>query len=212
MNGLHENQKKILEYLLAHPEGGTLDELSEHLGVTKTAAKEHVIKLDTAGYLSFKDIKGSVGRPRRHYLLSPQGHETFPRKYSWLSNILLELLAEDFGEAQLKDLMGNLADKVASSMEAKFKTVRSTQELLALVAETLNELGYRASLKQSDLRKGAVIEATNCVYHTVAKEHPSLCSFDIKFIENVTGGMSVRLESCIARGGPVCRFCIRKKT
>jgi predicted ArsR family transcriptional regulator len=75
----------------------------------------------------------------------------------------------------------------------------------------MNELGYRASLKQSDLRKGAVVEATNCVYHVVAKRHPELCQFDVKFMENATG-MKVKLESCIAKGGAVCRFCINKRS
>lgn len=211
MHGLHENQKKILDYLLNYPDGATLDELSHHIGITKTATKEHVIKLETAHLLTFKDIRGFVGRPKRYYLLSPEGHEVFPRRYSWLSNILLEFLAEDLGAEAIEKLMNNLAIKVTQSMEIKFKVAESTAELLKLITETLNELGYRMSLKQSDLRKGAIIEATNCVYHAVAKQHPVLCTFDIKFIEKATGGMNVRLESCIARGGSVCRFCIKIK-
>jgi predicted ArsR family transcriptional regulator len=208
---LHENQQKILENLLDHPEGRTLEELSAFLGITKTAAKEHVIKLESSGLITFTDLRGSVGRPKRHYLLSPQGHETFPRKYSWLSNVLLKFLADDLGEAALKKIMTGLAVNVAKEMENKFRSASSTAELLQMITQTMNELGYRSSLKQSDIRKGAVIEATNCVYHTVAKEHPALCSFDIKFIESASGGMDVKLESCIARGGAVCRFCIRKK-
>ena len=45
MNGLHNNQKKILSYLLENKEGATLDELAAHLKVTKTAAKEHLLRL-----------------------------------------------------------------------------------------------------------------------------------------------------------------------
>jgi predicted ArsR family transcriptional regulator len=74
----------------------------------------------------------------------------------------------------------------------------------------MNELGYQSAVKQSDVRKGAVIEATNCVYHSVAKQHPELCGFDVQFLRNVSG-MKVKLESCIARGGSVCRFCLLKK-
>src|SRR5687768_11615704 len=99
MRSLHDNQKRILEYLLSQAEGATLDELAGHLGITKTAVKEHLIKIESLGYLSYTDIKGSVGRPKRRYLLSKEGHEVFPRQYSWLSNVLLELLAEDLGAA-----------------------------------------------------------------------------------------------------------------
>lgn len=210
MHGLHSNQQKILDFLLENQSGATLDELSDMLGITKTAVKDHILKVEALGLLSFVDSKGGVGRPRRRYLLSQQGHDVFPKQYSWLSNVLLELLTQDFGKEEVAVLMEKLADKVALSMKLKFHPSDSSAELLAKVTQTLNELGYRARLKQSDLRKGAIIEATNCVYHAVAKEHPELCGFDIRFIEK-TSGMNVKLESCIARGGAVCRFCLRKK-
>ena len=47
------------------------------------------------------------------------------------------------------------------------------------------------------------------MYHPVAMENPELCGFDVRFIENVSG-LDVKLESCIAGGGLVCRFCLRK--
>jgi len=210
MVGLHANQKKILEFLLDRAEGATLDEIAAHLGLSKTAAKEHLIKVDALGYLRFEDARGAVGRPRRQYLLSPEGHEAFPRQYSWLSSVLLEHLAEDLGGPSVARMMEALATRVSGSMRARFETAETPAALLAEITKAMNELGYRASLKQSDLRKGAVIEATNCVYHSVAKSHPALCGFDTKFIEKASGGMNVKLETCIARGGAVCRFCIRK--
>ena len=209
MRGLHENQKRILEYLLDHSDGAILEELAEHLGISKTATKEHLIKIQDQGYLTYSDSKGSVGRPRRRYLLSPAGLEVFPRQYSWLSNALLELLAEDLGADRVDRIMRDLADKVAESMEPRFRRAGSAPDLLAELTAVLNELGYRASLKQSDLRKGAVLEATNCVYHSVAKLHPELCKFDVQFIGKASK-MDVTLESCIAKGGTVCRFCLRK--
>jgi predicted ArsR family transcriptional regulator len=210
MQQLHGNQQKLLEYLLDHADGATLDELASHLEITKSAAKEHVLKVEALGLITFKDSKGLVGRPRRRYLLSPEGHESFPRQYSWLSTVLLELLAEDLGAEEITRLMSSLADKVSTSVLHRFERATSNPEKFAELTKVLNELGYRAFLRQSDLRKGAVIEATNCVYHSVAKAHPELCRFDIQFIEKATGGLNVKLESCIARGGSVCRFCIRK--
>jgi DeoR family suf operon transcriptional repressor len=209
MKGLHDNQQRILAHLLRNPEGASLEELSEHLGITKTAVKEHLIKIDGLGYLAYVDIRGSVGRPRRKYLLSSEGHESFPRQYSWLSNVLLELLAEDMGPDQIRKIMHSLAAKVAGSMKSRFANTKNSAELLAEITKVLNELGYRSALKQSDLRKGAVIEAVNCVYHSVAKRHPQLCQFDVQFLKNASG-MDVKLESCIATGGSVCRFCLRK--
>lgn len=208
MHGLHTNQKLILEYLLDHSEGATLDELAEYLELSKTAVKEHLIKVEGLGLIQYEDSKGGVGRPRRKYLLSQAGNEVFPRQYSWLSNVLLEILAQDLGPEAISKLMRKLAQKVASSMEERFDKP-TTAEQLKEITRAMNELGYRSTLKQSDIRKGAILEATNCVYHNVAKEHPELCKFDIQFLEKASG-LNVKLESCIARGGSVCRFCLKK--
>jgi DeoR family transcriptional regulator, suf operon transcriptional repressor len=211
MKSLHEKQKKILEYLLENSAGATLQDISDHLGITKTAAKEHIVRLESLGYLTYQDSRGEVGRPKRRYLLSPEGNEVFPRQYSWLSTVLLELLAENSGSQGVSELMRNLAKKVSDSMAARFSKCKTSAELFGEITAALNELGYRAQLKQSDIRKGAVIEATNCVYHSVAKKHPELCQFDTQFIKNASG-MNVRLESCISKGDAVCRFCINKKS
>jgi DeoR family suf operon transcriptional repressor len=210
MRDMHANQRKILDFLLEHKTGATLEELAHHLGITNTATKEHILKVEALGYLSYVDTKGAIGRPRRRYILSEEIHDAFPKQYSWLSTVLLELLAQNLGKDGVTHLMTELADKVAGSMARQFENASSSSDLLARMAGALNELGYRMSVKQSDLRKGAVLEATNCVYHNVAKQHPELCRFDIRFIENVSK-MDVKLESCIARGGSVCRFCLKEK-
>ncbi len=207
---LHKNQQLIMELLLKKKDGATLDELASHLKISNTAAKEHILKLQAFGYLDYADSKGSVGRPRRRYLLSTEGHDVFPKQYSWLSNVILEFLVDDMGSNSVAGIMESLADRTYHSMKSEFYNIGSTAALLVKINQVMNSLGYRTTVKQSDLRKGAVIEATNCVYHTVAKKHPVLCRFDIRFLENASG-MNVKLETCIARGGDTCRFCLTKK-
>ena len=210
MRSLHKNQQLLMEFLLNKKEGATLDELAAHLGITNTAAKEHLLKIQSHGYIQYADTKGSVGRPRRRYFLSPEGHDVFPKQYSWLSSVILESLADEMGPDSVSKFMHTLADRVSQSMKDQFEGQTSTAELLAKINQVMNELGYRSTIKQSDVRKGAVLEATNCVYHSVAKQHPELCGFDVRFLENVSG-LNVKLESCIARGGESCRFCLKNK-
>jgi len=211
MNGLHPHQQKIMDHLLENQAGATLDELADHLGISKSAARDHIVKIETLGYLDHVDTKNLVGRPRRRYVLAKESHEIFPKQYSWLSTVLLEHLAESVGSDGVARTMRGLADKVAESMRERFDDAKSTSELLGRVRTALNELGYRSVVRQADVRKGAILEASNCVYHTVAQKHPELCAFDIRFIEKATG-LDVKLETCIARGGGVCRFCLKKKS
>ncbi len=210
MKNMHENQTKILNLLLETPEGCTLQQLSEHLDITKTATKEHVVKLIHFGYISHKDIKGHVGRPKRIYLLTESGQEVFPRQYSWISILLLEYLVEHSSEQHMSNIMEQLAEKVTDSLSARLEKNKLPADRLKEMTTILNELGYRSQLKQSDLRKGAVLEATNCVYHGIAKQHNQLCQFDIHLIEKMSH-MDTCLQRCIAKGDSVCRFYIKNK-
>ncbi|MFN3696705.1 MAG: helix-turn-helix transcriptional regulator [Pseudobdellovibrio sp.] len=207
---LNQNQTKILEHLQSLSQGATADDLIHVLNITKTAVKEHLNKLVHQGFINFEDSKGFIGRPKRYYKLTDEGVHVFPKQYSWLSNIVLEQLSSEMGPKGVQKFMKNLADAISKDHQNEFDKITSSTESLKKITALLSELGYRASLKQSDLRKGAIIEATNCVYHNVAKKHPELCSFDIRLIENLSN-LDVKLESCIARGGELCRFCLRHK-
>lgn len=210
MQGLHDNQRKILERLLDHHGGATLDELAAHLGVTRTAVQQHVARLLDLGYLAYEDAKGAVGRPRRRYLISEAGIDAFPKKYSWLANAILAQLAQKLGPGGSRAFMQELAGVVAGSLENRARPSDPTPVRLKRVTEMMNELGYRAALKPGGDGEGPVIEAVNCVYHSVAKQHPELCQFDVSLIEQASG-MEVKLETCIAKGGAACRFCLKKK-
>ena len=51
------------------------------------------------------------------------------------------------------------------------------------------------------------VEAFNCVFHGLAKQHPQVCKFDLAYMEAATGRRVHHME-CIVRGGNVCRFKI----
>lgn len=210
MDNLGKTQNKILDFLLDHPSGVQIQKIVEFLGVTKTAAREHIVKLESLGHVAFKDVSGKVGRPKRHYFLTENGKEALPKQYSWLSLILLKQLAKDMDRKFVLKFLDNLADNVSASMEKELEGIEDPKKLLQKISEILTRLGYRSFLRQSDLRKGAVLEATNCVYHSVAQEHPQLCHFDVKLIENLSG-LDVQLQKCIAKGDSVCKFCLKKK-
>jgi hypothetical protein len=49
------------------------------------------------------------------------------------------------------------------------------------------------------------VEAFNCVFHALAKQHPQVCKFDLAYLEAASGRRIHHME-CIVRGGHVCRF------
>jgi len=207
---MSEKQNSIIEFLLDNPAGADIQLLVEHLDITKTAVREHLIKLETRGLILCQDDDTKVGRPKKLYSLTPSGHESLPRQYSWLSILLLEELTQSLDATNVKNILKNLAKRVIKDFRQSNDKKANSKETIKEATKLLCDLGYRALTKQSDIRKGAIIEATNCVYHTVAKSHPVLCEFDIAVLENLTE-MKVELTKCIAKNDSACQFCIKEK-
>lgn len=209
MTQLSENQQAILNYLLKSKDPATADDLVLKIGITKTAVKGHIDKLIDLGLLIYTDEKGAVGRPSRYYSLSEAGTEFFPRQYSWLSNQMLQQLSDTLSSNQLVDFMKKLADRVYQENKSVIEDAHPDRRLQNL-KNLLNELGYKVTLKKHEKKETVVIEAFNCVYHNVAKSHTELCQFDLQLIRQGSQ-MEPVLESCIAKGGKSCRFCLYKK-
>jgi predicted ArsR family transcriptional regulator len=205
---LSKLQQDILSHLKAYPDGCTSDHLASALGGSKTALRDHLVLLNSAQLVRFEDKRGIIGRPKRFYFLHSSHEQNIKKQYSWLSNILLEEMSETLSDEELKKVMEKLAVKVTTSLSSELDGL-TKQERIYKVLGILNELGYSVKFKTdtSERESTSIIEANNCVFHSVAVKHPTLCQFDIRFIEAATG-CSAKLQCCIARGAKVCRFSL----
>lgn len=206
---LGETQRRIIELLAACETGASIDDLVAHLGITRSAVRAHVGKLETLGYLSTESTRRTFGRPHKIYALNATGKELLPRQYAWLATAILQFLCEELGSEATAAMMSRLGRSVADSMQDRFPGDLLPKERVAILAEVMNDLGYRARVKQSDVRKGLVIEASNCAYHLVAQSNPELCNLDRSFLTAASGGMKVTQDRCIAKGDSICRFCLQ---
>ena len=77
------------------------------------------------------------------------------------------------------------------------------EALARALAQRLDALGYEAvPARHGDDWQ---VEAFNCVFHGLARQHPQVCKFDLAYMEQATGRRVHHME-CIVRGGHVCRF------
>ncbi|MGZ3699734.1 MAG: helix-turn-helix transcriptional regulator, partial [Bdellovibrionota bacterium] len=134
--------------------------------------------------------------------LTEKGENLFPKQYSWFSELLLDKVLAERGAAGLKEWMEGLASTVARDVQAKM-TGETLPERLVEISAVMNELAYDASPKPKGTE--LAIEATNCVYHSVALKHPEVCQFDIQLLGELSGAKVVH-EKCMIRGQDVCRF------
>lgn len=198
--GLGRTQQDLLNALLHHAGGMSIDELAEQLAVTRTAIRQHLAALERDGLVLRGETRPTGRRPEQLYQLTDHAREQFPRHYRLLASVLIEEVADIIGPVELASLMRRMGRKLALDHERQ--VVDETK-----IVQHMNQTGYEAEVffRSSDDKE---IVAHNCVFHRLAAAYPVVCELDLAFIGTL-GGAEVDHTECMVRGGKVCRFKLR---
>ena len=202
--GFGLRQQQLLQALLEQKSGLTVDELTRTLNITRTAVNQHLMALEKGGYVRKDRLTQTGGRPGYSYVLTELGYDLFPKQYAWFSELLLESLREELGEKGLEKYLRKLGAQLSSSLQKRMQGLTQTQ-CVDEAANILRELGYSASASD----KGKTIEATNCVYHELAKKSNEVCQFDISLLTTLLNA-DIEHQSCMAHGENCFRFKVVK--
>lgn len=203
-NLFSERRKALLRHLQRHKAGATIEELVRALGITRTAVRQHLASLVHDGFVAQGEERPSGGRPGRLYVLTDEGREVFPRRYSWFARLLLEAMAQEHGAAGLRTRFGRIAATVVAQLPHRPPASAGRREKVEALAALLDQLGYDAR-RVKDVGGAPAIEADNCVFHEIAMRDHAICQFDLALMSSYTG-CRVELHECMAKGGHVCRF------
>lgn len=207
MEVFNERQQDLLKLLLKKKQGLGTEEIAAGIEVSRPAARQHLTALERRGYVERAQLLMTGGRPIQTYRLTKSGVDLFPKQYSWFSEVLLEKLKGQMGSKGLRSLMSALGKDVGGHAveNAQGGNLKSRVEH---AAKLMNDLAYQAETvftgKESP-GEPPVIEANNCVFHTLAVKYPEICQFDIALLTELTGATVIH-EKCILRGGDTCRF------
>ena len=206
---LGKTQQQLLRKLHINKKGLTVFELCELLGITRNSVKQHLSALESNKLIELGSLNQTAGRPTQSYVLTTQGMECFPRKYSWFAEILLESIRAEKDEKGLRLFL----EKIGTKISSKYIPVLSALNLndrLKKVGFILSELGYEAEVVVSKNKtEASKIEISNCIFHELAVSCPEVCCFDASLISKLTG-QKVEQQSCITSGSNVCCFAIKK--
>jgi DeoR family suf operon transcriptional repressor len=199
------SQQAVLNELLEHKSGVTLDELVGSVGLSRTAVNQHLIALEREGYVQKAAPRKTGGRPLHVYVLTEAGANRFPKQYSWFSKLLIQTLRERLGEAEASEYMYDLGVKMSAGLIPRL-VGKNRVERIAEIVQIMNETGFVArTLAPNGTDKLPRVECKNCVYHDLSKDYPEVCRFDIGFLSGLMGA-EVEHQECMQRGGGSCRF------
>ncbi|EPA98046.1 metalloregulator ArsR/SmtB family transcription factor [Pseudomonas sp. G5(2012)] len=200
LQGLGRTQQDLLNALLHQAGGMSIDELAEHLAVTRTAIRQHLAALERDGLVARGETRPTGRRPEQLYQLTDHAREQFPRQYQLLASALIDEVADIIGPEALATLMRNLGRKLALDREQQVVDE-------AKIVQHMNQAGYEAEVFFRSSGDQEIV-AHNCVFHRLAAAHPVVCELDLALI-GALGGAEVEHTECMVRGGNVCRFKLR---
>jgi predicted ArsR family transcriptional regulator len=196
-----DTQQRLLRQLLFAREGAGVEALCERLRISHNAVRQHLTALTVRGLVERLQPLPTGGRPQARYGLTAEGRELFPRNYGAIAAALISQLHARMGEAEVGALLQELGSTVAAT-QAPLQA-QSGEALARALAQRLDAVGYEAvPARHGDDWQ---VEAFNCVFHGLARQHPEVCKFDLAYMEKATGRRVHHME-CIVRGGHVCRF------
>lgn len=196
-------QKELLKLLLKNKSGMTADELSAQLAITRNAVRQHLAALENDGLLKKGMTRASGGRPEQLYVLTDKGNEGFPRHYAWLAQLLLESIQQESGADGLNERLSTMGTRIGKQLCAQHPELVTREAKVQKLSEIMEQLGYDA--KASGAQRINMIEADNCVFHTLALTNPNICQFDLALLSAFTDS-AVDHQECMAKGGNTCRF------
>jgi predicted ArsR family transcriptional regulator len=204
LHQLGSTQQALLRHMLQQPDGIGVEALCERLRISHNAVRQHLNALMTRGWVERMAPRPTGGRPEARFRLTADAHALFPRNYAQIAGALMKGVIARLGEDDARDMLTALGRQLGTAEPAPDADLPRDAVADAL-AQRLDQLGYEAIATQ---RGGeAQVEAYNCVFHALAREHPDVCRFDIAFMEAASGRRIHHVE-CMLRGGNVCRFRI----
>ena len=206
LNTFSFRQRALLDALLHHRAGISVDELADHLNISRNATNQHLSSLARLDLID-SDLRPSTGgRPVRGYFLSSLGLELFPRCYADFSSLLITWIRSNYGGQALQICLADLGKQIAREFIPRVSRLSSLPLKIGEVASIMNELGYETTTQTTDDGASEII-ASNCVYHQIAAECEHVCELDLSLMETLLEAR-VDHQECMVRGGHYCQFGI----
>jgi predicted ArsR family transcriptional regulator len=201
---------RILEELAISPK--TARDLAKKIGIQESAARGHLERLEERGLVVPTFRREGVGRPRKRFLLTPEGLELFPRRYELLLDSVMEELLQREGEGYTSLLFAAAARTMAKQIAQEIPKGSSRAAKARALVEALNQLGFRSSVEKTPDGSFKIVR-TNCVFRHNALTHSFLlCEvFDKYLTEELLGQVGVDLQGSITRGDQRCTHLIQLK-
>lgn len=197
---------KILE-LLKTQGSLTAKSLAEELGLTTMGVRQHVLALEEAGDVTYKDEKAARGRPTRYWSLTEKSNAHFVNRHDELTVQLIDSVIAVFGDDGLEKLIANREESSMRAYRLALADRFGVEEKLVMLAKLRTDEGYMATVIPEN-NFFWLIE-NHCPICAAATKCANFCRSELQQFQNLLKDVaSVNREEHIIEGARRCAYKI----
>ena len=160
--------------------------LSERLGITPMAVRQHLAALEEEGLVRHFDRKGGVGRPARIWELTAEASARFPDSHAELTVDLLEVMRESLGEEALDRLIAARSRRQLKLYSDQLDADAPIEARIEKLAQLRRLEGYMAEWS-ADPKGGWLLVENHCPICAAAQICQGLCREELGLFQRVLG-------------------------
>jgi predicted ArsR family transcriptional regulator len=185
----------------------TTRDLAGRIGITRQAARAHLEKLAAEGLVRHATAPAGVGRPRRIWSLTAQGHGRFPDTHAQMTVELIEAIRGEFGEPGLTRLVDRREQAMAANYEQALCGASSLEERVARLTRLRSAEGYMAEF--SCCADGTYVLAENhCPICAAATACQGFCRSELALFARLLAPARVERAEHLLAGSRRCTYLV----
>lgn len=198
---IEPSDRQFLERL-HEMDGGTVQDICADMGVTATAVRQRLVRLQALALVARELVRAGRGRPHHVYHVTARAQRELGDNYAELAQILWREV-RNIEEPAIRE---RIVSRVQESLVRQFDQVSPESPLgdrLTQLTSALQERGFQVEADQKGLLP--VLRENNCPYFELATEDPSICEMEQEVFRRVLGA-DVKLTQCCLDGHHCCEF------
>ena len=186
--------------------GGTVQEICESVGVTATAVRQRLSRLEGLGLVARETVRAGRGRPHHVYRVSDAGLRHLGENYRDLALVLWRALHKISDQTVRTAILGEIRDDFVRRYDRVASDGRLEDRIHQLQQELSNQ-GY--DVECMDDGELPVLRENSCPYQDLASVDPSICEMETDVFSRILNA-DVSLTQCCLDGHSHCEFHVQE--
>ena len=212
VNNIKVRSRRAILEILKREGAQESQALSNRLGVTTMAVRQHLYELSAQGLVTHTVQPRPKGRPAKMWELAATAHAEFPDSHAELTVSLLDAMQQSFGPTGLEQILAVRKQQMLRAYQEKLPQEASVPQRVEALAALRSAEGYMAGV-ETDVDGTLLLDENHCPICAAAAVCRGLCAIELDVFQELLGGeANVTRTDHIQAGARRCAYRIEPKS